>query len=208
LCTIVDDATVPGSRGSINVDDEGNDGRRNVLIEDGRLAGYLHDTRTASDFRTPPTGNGRRAGYRSPPMPRMTSTLLLGGAHAPEEIVGSVKRGLYARRLGGGQVNIATGAFVFAVTEGYLIEDGRITAPVRGANLTGNGPDVLRAVSLVGNDLAISDGMWSCSKNGHSVPVGLGCPTVKIEQMTVGGTRIGAARSAMDAGSADTTSDD
>ena len=200
-CTIVDDATVHGSRGSINVDDEGNEGRRNVLIEGGRLAGYLHDTRTASDFGASPTGNGRRAGYRSPPLPRMTSTLLLGGAHAPDEIVGSVKRGLYARRLGGGQVNIATGAFVFAVSEGYLIEDGRITAPVRGANLIGNGPDVLRRVSLVGDDLAVSDGVWSCSKNGQNVPVGVGCPTVRIEEMTVGGTRIGAPRSAMDPGS-------
>jgi TldD protein len=191
LCTIVDDATLPGSRGSINVDDEGNAGRANVLIEAGRLVGYMHDQRTAEHFQCEPTGNGRRASYTSTPMPRMTSTLLMAGPHAPAEIVGSVRRGIYARKLGGGQVEIANGSFVFAITEGYLIEDGKITAPLRGANLVGNGAEVLRRVSMVGDDRLVSDGIWSCAKQGQHVPVWVGCPTVKIDAITVGGTKVG-----------------
>jgi TldD protein len=190
LCTIVDDATLPGSRGSINVDDEGNPGRVNVLIEAGRLVGYMHDQQTAEHFRCEPTGNGRRAGYTSIPMPRMTSTMLMSGPHAPAEILSSVKRGIYARKLGGGQVEISNGSFVFAITEGFLIEDGKITAPLRGANLVGNGADVLKRVSMVGNDLAVSDGIWSCAKRGQQLPVGVGCPTVKIDAITVGGTKL------------------
>ena len=138
-----------------------------------------------------PTGNGRRESFRSHPMPRMTNTLLLNGESDPEEIIQSVKRGVYARKFGGGQVDITNGDFVFSLTEGYLIEDGRITAPLKGVNLIGNGPDVMRKVTMLGNDMGVSDGIWTCGKDGQSVPVGVGCPTVKISAMTVGGTDLG-----------------
>jgi TldD protein len=190
LCTVVDDATLAGSRGSINVDDEGNEPMRAVLIEDGILAGYMHDRHSAAFFRTRPSGNGRREAFSAHPMPRMTNTLLLAGPHDPGEIVQSVERGVYARKFGGGQVDISNGDFVFSLTEGYLIENGKITAPLKGVNLIGNGPEVMRRVSMLGTDMETSDGIWTCGKDGQSVPVGVGCPTVKLDAVTVGGTRI------------------
>jgi TldD protein len=190
LCTIVDDPTLFQSRGSINVDDEGGEPRRNVLIEGGTLRGYLHDRLSARHFDTEPTGNGRRESFASVPMPRMTNTVLLAGPHDPEEIVRSVKKGVFAKTFGGGQVDISNGDFVFSLTESYLIEDGKITAPLKGVNLIGNGPETLREVSLLGNDVAISDGIWTCGKDGQSVPVGVGCPTIKLARITVGGTEI------------------
>ncbi len=189
LCTVVDDGTVMASRGSINTDDEGHPGRRNVLIEDGVLVGYMHDRISARHFKLDPSGNGRRQSFRHIPMPRMTNTVLQPGPHGPEEIVSSVKRGILAKRFSGGQVNISNGDFVFSLTEGYLIEDGKVTAPLKGVNLIGNGPDVLTRVSMVGNDFELSDGLWTCGKDGQSVPVGVGTPTVKIDRITVGGTR-------------------
>ena len=191
LCTVVDDATLEGSRGTINVDDEGQEPHRATLIENGVLAGYMQDRHSAGFFKAAPTGNGRRESFKSHPMPRMTNTLLLAGGSDPEEIVRSVKRGVYARKFGGGQVDISNGDFVFSLTEGYLIEDGHITAPLKGVNLIGNGPDVMRKVVMLGNDLETSDGIWTCGKDGQSVPVGVGCPTVKIASMTVGGTQLG-----------------
>jgi TldD protein len=190
LCTVVDDPTVLQSRGTINVDDEGNEPKRAVLIEKGKLVGYLHDRLSARHFGTK-SGNGRRESFASAPMPRMTNTILLAGPHKPEEILKTVKRGIYAKKFGGGQVDIANGDFVFSLTEGYLVEDGKITAPLKGVNLIGNGPDVLRRVSMLGDDVELSDGIWTCGKDGQSVPVGVGCPTVKIEAITVGGTRVG-----------------
>lgn len=190
LCTVVDDATLAYSRGTINVDDEGNEPERAVLIENGTLAGYMHDRHSAGFFHTRASGNGRRESFKSHPMPRMTNTLLLAGPHDPEEIVRSVKRGVYATRFGGGQVDISNGDFVFSLTEGYLIEDGKITAPLKGVNLIGNGPDVMREVTMLGNDMQTSDGIWTCGKEGQSVPVGVGCPTVKIAKVTVGGTQV------------------
>jgi TldD protein len=190
LCTVVDDPSLFGSRGSINVDDEGSEPTRSVLIEEGVLRGYLHDRVSARHFKTQPTGNGRRESYASVPLPRMTNTVLLAGPHDPEEIVRSVKKGVFARSFGGGQVDISNGDFVFSLTESYLIEDGKITAPLKGVNLIGNGPETLREVSLLGNDVAISDGIWTCGKDGQSVPVGVGCPTIKISRITVGGTEI------------------
>ena len=189
LCTIVDDATLKGARGSINVDDEANPGHRTNLIEEGVLVGYLHDRISARHFGVEPTGNGRRESFRHAPLPRMTNTLLLGGKSDPQEILASVKYGVFAKRFSGGQVNIANGDFVFSLTESYLIEDGRITAPLRGVNLIGNGPEVLRNVVMVGNDFRLSNGTWTCGKDGQSVPVGIGTPTLKIAQITVGGTR-------------------
>lgn len=191
LCTVVDDATFLQSRGSINVDDEGNAPARSVLIEDGILRGYMHDHQSASFFKVAPTGNGRRESFASVPMPRMTNTVLLAGAHDPEEIVKSVKYGIFAKAFGGGQVDISNGDFVFALTESYLIEDGRITAPLKGANLVGNGPETLRQVVMLGNDVQLSDGSWTCGKEGQSVPVGVGCPTIKLSRITVGGTDLG-----------------
>jgi len=191
LCTVVDDATLLQSRGTINVDDEGNEPQRSVLIENGKLAGYMHDRLSAKHFKLTPTGNGRRESFASAPLPRMTNTILLGGPHDPEEIVKSVKRGIFARRFGGGQVDISNGDFVFSLTESYLIEDGKLTAPLKDVNLIGNGPDVLRKVTMLGNDVAVSDGIWTCGKDGQSVPVGVGCPTMKIDRITVGGTKIG-----------------
>lgn len=189
LCTVVDDGTVSHSRGSINVDDEGNVGRRNVLIERGKLVGYMHDRISARHFGVDASGNGRRQSFRHMPMPRMTNTTMEPGAHDPEEIIRSVKRGVFAKRFSGGQVNISNGDFVFSLTESYLIEDGKLTAPLKGVNLIGNGPDTLRKVTMVGNDFELSDGMWTCGKEGQSVPVGVGTPTVKISGITVGGTQ-------------------
>jgi TldD protein len=191
LCTVVDDATVLQSRGSINVDDEGNAPGKSVLIEDGVLRGYLHDRQSAGFFKAQPTGNGRRESFASVPLPRMTNTILLAGPHDPEEIIASVKYGVFAKAFGGGQVDISNGDFVFALTESYLIEEGRITAPLKGANLVGNGPETLRQVVMLGNDVQLSDGSWTCGKDGQSVPVGVGCPTVKLSRITVGGTDLG-----------------
>jgi len=190
LCTVVDDPTLLGSRGSINIDDEGNQPTRSVLIENGVLGGYMQDRVSAKHFAVAPTGNGRRESFQSVPMPRMTNTVLLAGPHDPEEIVKSVRRGILAKSFGGGQVDISNGDFVFSLTESYLIEDGRVTAPLKNVNLIGNGPETLREVTLLGNDVAISDGIWTCGKDGQSVPVGVGCPTIKIARITVGGTEI------------------
>ena len=190
LCTVVDDATLLQSRGAINVDDEGMEPGRSVLIEGGVLRGYMHDRLSSRHFKLTPTGNGRRQSFACHPMPRMTNTILLAGPHDPEEIVRSVKRGIFARKFGGGQVDIANGDFVFSLTESYLIEDGKITAPLKGVNLIGNGPEVLREVVMLGNDVETSDGIWTCGKDGQSVPVGVGCPTIKIGRITVGGTKM------------------
>jgi len=191
VCTVVDDATLGGSRGSINVDDEGNEPSSATLIEKGVLVGYMHDQHSAKHFAVEPSGNGRRESFQSHPMPRMTNTLLLSGEHDPDEIVGSVKRGVYASKFGGGQVDIGNGNFVFSLTEGYLIEDGKLGPPLKGVNLIGNGPDVMCKVSMLGNDMQTSDGIWTCGKDGQSVPVGVGCPTIKIDAVTVGGTQTG-----------------
>jgi TldD protein len=190
LCTVVDDASVLQSRGTINVDDEGNEPRSTVLIEKGKLVGYMHDRLSAKHFGLRSSGNGRRESFACAPMPRMTNTILLAGPHDPEEILRSVKHGIYAKSFGGGQVDIANGDFVFSLTESYLVEDGRITAPLKGVNLIGNGPEVLRRMTMLGDDVALSDGIWTCGKDGQSVPVGVGCPTVKISAITVGGTRV------------------
>jgi TldD protein len=191
LCTVIDDATLLQSRGSINVDDEGNEPRTSVLIEKGKLVDYMHDRHSAGFFKRAPSGNGRRQSFGCAPMPRMTNTILTAGPHDPEEILKSVKRGVYAKKFGGGQVDIANGDFVFSLTESYLIEDGKLTAPLKGVNLIGNGPDVLRKVTMLGNDVEISDGVWTCGKDGQSVPVGVGSPTLKISAITVGGTKMG-----------------
>ncbi|MCA9602974.1 MAG: metallopeptidase TldD-related protein [Polyangiales bacterium] len=191
LCTVVDDARLDHSRGSVNVDDEGNLPESATLIENGKLVGYMHDRLSSGYFKTNATGNGRRESFRSHPMPRMTNTILLAGKDNPEDILKSVKRGVYAKKFGGGQVDISNGDFVFSLTEGYLIEDGKITAPLKGVNLIGNGPEVMRKVVMLGHDLEHSDGIWTCGKDGQSVPVGVGCPTIKISSVTVGGTQIG-----------------
>jgi TldD protein len=191
LCTVVDDATLLQSRGTINTDDEGQEPARSVLIENGVLRGYMHDRLSAKHFKLAPTGNGRRESFACHPMPRMTNTILLGGQDDPDDIVKSVKYGVFAKKFGGGQVDISNGDFVFSLTESYLIEDGVITAPLKGVNLIGNGPETLRDVVMLGHDVAISDGIWTCGKDGQSVPVGVGCPTIKISKITVGGTKIG-----------------
>ncbi len=188
LCTVVDDGTLEGRRGSLNIDDEGTPSQRTVLIEDGRLRGYMQDRLNARLMGQAPTGNGRRESYAHLPMPRMTNTYMLPGPHTPEEIIASVDRGLYAVSFGGGQVDITSGKFVFSASEAYLIEKGRLTRPVKGATLVGNGPDVLTRVSMVGNDLALDEGIGTCGKEGQSVPVGVGQPTLRIERLTVGGT--------------------
>ena len=162
-----------------------------MLIENGILRGYMQDRLSARHFKTRSTGNGRRESFACAPMPRMTNTVLLAGPHDPEEIVRSIKKGIFARNFGGGQVDISNGDFVFALTESYLIEDGKLTAPLKGVNLIGNGPETLREVTMLGDDVAISDGIWTCGKDGQSVPVGVGCPTIKIARITVGGTEIG-----------------
>lgn len=187
-CTIVDDGTIHSSRGSINVDDEGNAPQRNVLIENGILRGYMHDRLSTDHFGNMPSGNGRRQDYKHIPLPRMTNTFLMAGPHDPAEIIASVKFGVFARSFSGGQVNISNGDFVFSVTEGYLIEDGKITAPVKDVNLIGNGPDAMTRVSMVGTDFELSDGRWTCGKDGQSVPVGVGIPTIRIDSITVGGS--------------------
>ena len=188
LCTVVDDGTIPSRRGSINVDDEGTPTHRTVLIEKGMLKGYLQDRLNASLMKMPLTGNGRRESYAHIPMPRMTNTFMLAGESAPEDIIRSVKKGLYAVSFGGGQVDITSGKFVFSASEAYLIEDGKVTTPVKGATLIGNGPDVLTRVSRVGSDLKLDEGVGTCGKDGQSVPVGVGLPTIKIDGLTVGGT--------------------
>ena len=189
LCTIIDDATIASSRGSINIDDEGNLPQTNVLIENGILKGYLHDHLSTQHFGLSPSGNGRRQDYTHVPMPRMTNTYMLAGEHDPDEIIESVDYGIYACAFSGGQVNISNGDFVFSVTEGYLIEGGKITSPLKGVNLIGNGPDAMEKVSMCGNDFALSDGRWTCGKDGQSVPVGVGMPSIKISAMTVGGSQ-------------------
>ncbi len=188
LCTVVDDGTLPDRRGSLNVDDEGVPTQRTVLIENGVLAGYLQDKLNARLMGVAPTGNGRRESYSHLPMPRMTNTYMLPGPHAPEEIIASVDKGLYAVNFGGGQVDITSGKFVFSASEAYLIENGKVTRPVKGATLIGNGPDVLTRVSMVGDDLALDEGVGTCGKEGQSVPVGVGQPTLKVDELTVGGT--------------------
>ena len=188
ICTVVDDGTIPSRRGSLNVDDEGEPTHRNVLIENGTLVGYLQDKVSADQMKSTRTGNGRRESYEHIPMPRMTNTYMLAGQDDPEEIIRSVRRGLYAVNFGGGQVDITSGKFVFSASEAYLIEDGKITAPVRGATLIGDGPTVLTHVTAVGNDLALDPGIGTCGKDGQSVPVGVGIPTIKISRLTVGGT--------------------
>jgi len=187
--TVIDDGTLAHTRGAINVDDEGNLPRKNVLIEDGVLRGYLQDHLSAKHFKQDPSGSGRRQSFRHNPLPRMTNTLMGAGQDDPEEIIRSVKRGVYAKRFSGGQVNISNGDFVFSLSESYLIEDGKLGAPLKGVNLIGNGPDVLTKVTMVGHDFQLSDGIWTCGKDGQSVPVGVGTPTVKISAITVGGTR-------------------
>ena len=187
-CTIVDDGTLPGRRGSVSIDDEGTPGGYNVLIENGILKGYLQDKQNARLMGVPLTGNGRRESYAAMPMPRMTNTYMLAGQYDPAEIIASVKKGIYAPNFGGGQVDITSGKFVFSASEAYLIEDGKITAPIKGATLIGNGPEAMSQVSMVGSDLALDRGVGICGKEGQSVPVGVGQPTLKLDQLTVGGT--------------------
>lgn len=186
--TVIDDGTIADRRGSLNMDDEGNQTQRNVLIENGVLKGYLQDSLNARLMKMPLTGNGRRQSYAHLPIPRMTNTFMLGGDKEPAEIIASVKNGLYAANFGGGQVDITSGKFVFSASEAYLIEDGRITRPVKGATLIGNGPDVLKRVSMIGNDLKLDTGIGVCGKEGQSVPVGVGMPTIRLDDLTVGGT--------------------
>jgi TldD protein len=186
--TVVDDGTLPGRRGSLTVDDEGTPSQRNVLIEDGVLRGYLQDSLNARLMKMPLTGNARRESFAHLTMPRMTNTYMLAGPHDPKEIIRSVKKGLYATNFGGGQVDITNGKFVFSAAEAYLIENGKVTHPVKGATLIGNGPDALTRISMIGNDLELDSGIGTCGKEGQSVPVGVGQPTLKIDGLTVGGT--------------------
>ena len=188
LCTVIDDGTIGNRRGSLNVDDEGHPTRRNVLIEKGVLRGYLQDKLSSTLLKAESTGSGRRESYAHIPMPRMTNTFMLAGESDPEEIIRSVPKGLYCANFGGGQVDITSGNFVFSASESYLIEDGKLTRPVRNATLIGNGPEALKYVSMVGNDLKLDEGIGTCGKEGQSVPVGVGIPTIKIDKMTVGGT--------------------
>lgn len=189
LCTVVDDGTLPNRRGSLNVDDEGTPTSRTVLIEKGVLKEYLQDRLNATLMKMPLTGNGRRESFAHIPMPRMTNTFMLPGDSTAEEIIASVPRGLYAISFGGGQVDITSGKFVFSASEAYLIEDGKVTRPVKGATLIGNGPEVLTRISMVGNDLQLDEGIGTCGKDGQSVPVGVGLPTIRIDSLTVGGTQ-------------------
>jgi TldD protein len=186
--TVIDDGTMPNRRGSLSIDDEGTPSNRTVLIEDGILRGYMQDTMNARLMGVAPTGNGRRESFAHLPMPRMTNTCMLGGDRDPQEIVRSVKKGIYASNFGGGQVDITNGKFVFSMAEAYLIENGRITAPVKGATLIGNGPDALTRVTMIGNDMKLDSGIGNCGKDGQSVPVGVGQPTLRIEGLTIGGT--------------------
>jgi TldD protein len=186
--TVLDDGTIADRRGSLNVDDEGNASQRNVLIEDGILKGYIQDALNARLMKVKPTGNGRRESYAHVPMPRMTNTYMLGGDKVPEEIVASIKKGLYAVNFGGGQVDITSGKFVFSASEAYWVENGKIQYPVKGATIVGNGPDALTRVKMIGNDMALDSGVGTCGKEGQSVPVGVGQPTLRIDGLTVGGT--------------------
>jgi TldD protein len=188
LCTVIDDGTINSRRGSLNVDDEGNPTQRNVLIENGVLRGYLQDKLSSTLMHQDATGSGRRESYAHIPMPRMTNTFMMAGESDPEEIIRSVPKGLYCVNFGGGQVDITSGNFVFSASESYFIEDGKLTRPVRNATLIGNGPETLKYVSMVGNDLRLDEGIGVCGKEGQSVPVGVGIPTLKIDRMTVGGT--------------------
>jgi TldD protein len=186
--TVLDDGTIADRRGSLNVDDEGNASQRNVLIEDGILKAYIQDSMNARLMGVAPTGNGRRESYAHVPMPRMTNTYMLGGDKDPAEIVASIKKGLYATNFGGGQVDITSGKFVFSASQAYWVENGKIKYPVKGATLVGNGPDALTRVSMIGNDMALDPGVGTCGKEGQSVPVGVGQPTLRIDGLTVGGT--------------------
>jgi TldD protein len=186
--TVLDDGTIADRRGSLNVDDEGNASQRNVLIEDGILKGYIQDSLNARLMKVKPTGNGRRESYAHVPMPRMTNTYMLGGDKDPKEIVASIKKGLYATNFGGGQVDITSGKFVFSASEAYWVENGKIQYPVKGATIVGNGPDALTRVTMIGNDMALDSGVGTCGKEGQSVPVGVGQPTLRIDGLTVGGT--------------------
>ncbi len=188
LCTVVDDGTISNRRGSLNMDDEGQPTQRNVLIERGVLRGYLQDKLSSTLLGAAPTGSGRRESYEHMPLPRMTNTFMLAGESDPEEIIRSVPKGLYCVSFGGGQVDITSGNFVFSASESYLIEGGKITRPVRNATLIGNGPEALKYVSMVGNDLKLDQGIGVCGKEGQHVPVGVGIPTIRIDKMTVGGT--------------------
>jgi TldD protein len=186
--TVVDDGAIEHRRGSLTIDDEGTPTQRTTLIEDGILTGYIQDRQNARLMNMQPTGNGRRESFAHVVMPRMTNTYMLAGGHERDEIIGSVKKGLYAVNFGGGQVDITSGKFVFNASEAYLIEDGKVTAPVKGAMLIGNGPDVLTRVTMVGNDLQLDPGIGTCGKDGQGVPVGVGQPTLLISSLTVGGT--------------------
>jgi len=186
--TVLDDGTIADRRGSLNVDDEGNPSQRNVLIEDGILRGYIQDSMNARLMGVKPTGNGRRESYAHTPMPRMTNTYMLGGDKPREEIVASIKRGLYATNFGGGQVDITSGKFVFSASEAYWVENGKVQYPVKGATLIGNGPDALTRISMIGNDMELDSGVGVCGKEGQSVPVGVGQPTLRIDGLVVGGT--------------------
>jgi TldD protein len=189
VCTIVDDGTLPGRRGSLNMDDEGTPTGRTMLIDKGILRGYITDKLNARLMGIALTGNGRRESYQSIVLPRMTNTFMLAGQSNPEDIIKSVNRGLYAVSFGGGQVDITNGKFVFSASEAYLIEGGKITKPVKGATLIGSGPDILTRVSMVGHDLKLDEGIGTCGKDGQSVPVGVGLPTIRIDEITVGGTQ-------------------
>ena len=186
--TVVDDGTIVNRRGSLNLDDEGTPTQCTTLIERGILRGYLQDKHNAKLMGMQPTGNGRRESYAHLTMPRMTNTYMLGGSHTPEEIIASVSKGIYAQQFGGGQVDITNGKFVFSASQAYLIENGKITRPIKGATIIGNGPDVLTKVSMVGNDMQLDSGIGTCGKDGQSVPVGVGQPTIRIDNLTVGGT--------------------
>jgi TldD protein len=186
--TIVDDGTIQDRRGSLNIDDEGNPTQRTVLIENGILKNYLQDTLNAKLMNMDITGNGRRESYAHIPMPRMTNTIMTNGNHNPDEIIKSVKKGIYAPNFGGGQVDITSGKFVFSSSLAWLIEDGKITQPIKGASIVGNGPDILKKVSMVGNDSSLDTGVGTCGKDGQSVPVGVGQPTLKIDEILVGGS--------------------
>ena len=188
--TVIDDGTIPDRRGSITVDDEGTPSKRNVLIEDGILVGYMQDRQNARLMGVPTTGNGRRQSYAHHPMPRMTNTYMLGGDCEPEEIIKSVKNGVYAVNFSVGQVDIVSGKFVFSASEAYLIEDGKIKNPVKGATLIGNGPDAMKKISMIGNDMKLDEGVGTCGKDGQGVPVGVGQPTLKMSGVTVGGTAV------------------
>jgi TldD protein len=186
--TVLDDGTITDRRGSLNVDDEGNASQRNVLIEDGILKGYIQDNMNARLMGVKPTGNGRRESYANVPMPRMTNTYMLGGTTPPQEIIASIKKGLYASNFGGGQVDITSGKFVFSASEAFWVENGKILYPVKGATLVGSGPECLKHVSMIGNDMKLDSGVGTCGKEGQSVPVGVGQPTLRIDGLTVGGT--------------------